>query len=251
MRKKLLFLGIGLILGTASLSFGDSFTLTGTIRDLSQSHPDFEYMVADDLGIVGPIGSVLGADGTPVYWGHPTNGTTTTTGAAAFYDWFHDTPHNMSTSYSITLDNSGTGDPNVYNFTDNAFFPINNQLLGNEGESNNYHFTYQLHTEFEYSGTETFSFTGDDDVWVYIDGKLVIDLGGVHTARTGSVDLTTLGLTVGNTYDFDFFFAERHTIHSQFSIDTSIVPSDVPEPATMMLFGLGLLGIMSIRPRKK
>ena len=51
-------------------------------------------------------------------------------------------------------------------------------------------------------------------------------------------------MTPGNTYDFDLFFAERHTSESNFRVDTSIVleqPHDgvVPEPASLGLFGLG------------
>ena len=67
-----------------------------------------------------------------------------------------------------------------------------------------------------------FSFDGDDDLWVFINDELVVDLGGVHPAVSGSVDLDTLGLTIGETYDFDLFFAERHTTQSNFRIDTSI-----------------------------
>ena len=52
------------------------------------------------------------------------------------------------------------------------------------------------------------------------------DLGGVHPAITGSVDLdaaaAALGIVAGNTYDFDLFFAERHLVASNFRIDTSI-----------------------------
>jgi fibro-slime domain-containing protein len=152
---------------------------------------------------------------------------------------------NLTDSLTITLDD--TGHPGIYTFADSDFFPIDNQLLGNEGRPHNYHFTYEIHSQFTYQGFETFNFTGDDDLWVFINDSLVIDLGGVHAALSDSVDVTTLGLTLGNTYDFDLFFAERHTTASNFRIDTSIVLKQAPEPGSLFLLGLGLLALVRRR----
>ena len=99
----------------------------------------------------------------------------------------------------------------------------------------NYHFTYEIHAEFTYEGGEVFTFTGDDDLFTFINGKLAIDLGGVHGPQTATIDLDqeadNLGIIVGGTYALDFFFAERHTSMSNFRIDTTISCfNEVPIP---------------------
>ena len=80
--------------------------------------------------------------------------------------------------------------------------------------------------EFKYSGGEIFTFRGDDDVFVFVNNKLAIDLGGVHRAETGQLDLdeqaAMLQISPGNTYPIDFFQAERHTTESSFRIETSL-----------------------------
>jgi fibro-slime domain-containing protein len=59
-------------------------------------------------------------------------------------------------------------------------------------------------------------------VWVFIDGKLAMDLGGLHGPVAGAINLDTLGLTVGQQYTLDVFHAERCDSGSNFRIDTSI-----------------------------
>jgi fibro-slime domain-containing protein len=153
--------------------------------------------------------------------------------ASSFNQWFRDVEGvNISIPISITLVRQNDGS---YVFDDSddplyqslgGFFPIEGQGFGNPGGSpnRNFHFTFELHTEFTYDaqGAQYFSFLGDDDVWVFIDGQLVIDLGGVHGATAQGVDLTRLDLTDGETYTLDFFFAERHRTQSNFRFQTNL-----------------------------
>lgn len=232
------------LLACAGIAAAATIDLTGTIRDFKISHPDFEDYSGSDPGIVE---TTLGVDKKPVYAGLV--GNPTTTSGADFDQWYRDVAGvNMSTPLTITLDNTITPDPDVYTYSNGSFFPIDGLLFGNEGNVHNYHFTFELHTEFTYLGGETFSFVGDDDLWVFIDDELVIDLGGVHGAMGASVTLDTLGLTIGNSYDLDLFFAERHTTASSFRIDTSLIlstPSSVPLPAGF-LAGVPVLGVLAV-----
>ena len=121
-----------------------------------------------------------------------------------------------------------------------GFFPINGELFGNsKNNTKNYHFTYELETEFVYQKGkgQVFTFTGDDDVWVFIDGKLVIDIGGVHGAASQTVELDRLSWLQDNEdYKLKFFFAERHRTESNFRMDTTMVLRSVDPPTTTALY---------------
>jgi fibro-slime domain-containing protein len=203
--------------------------LTVVIRDFTTSNHDFEPSVGvDDLAIVQPD---LGADGKPVYAGNPT--TPTTTGKASFDQWYNDVAGvNQNIPIKIQLTKGASG---IYTYDNQKFFPIDGQGLGDEGNPHNYHFTDEVHTQFTYAGGETFTFSGDDDLFGYINKKLVINLGGIHSAETKVIELDTLaaelGLKKGQAYPLDLFGAERHVTESHYRIDTTIdCFVDLPPP---------------------
>ena len=200
-------------------------TITAVIRDFHPHPPDFERPditnSVDDRGI---IATDLGADDTPVFL--PTGSSLTIDGPASFARWFHDTPgENQTSTIKLVFSDRG-GTPPLYEYANDLFFPIDGQLFGNEGLTHNYSFTVAGKFDFYYMGGETFSFSGDDDMWVYINRKLAIDLGGLHSVESASIRLDDrafeLGLTQGQRYTLHFFFAERHTTDSHFTIRTTL-----------------------------
>jgi fibro-slime domain-containing protein len=164
-----------------------------------------------------------------------------------FDKWYRDIPGiNMSTVISLTLERQVDG---TYVFDDKedpfyqtvgGFFPIDNQLFGNSvgNSDHNFHFTTEINARFRFdaSAGQVFRFVGDDDVWVFINGQLVIDLSGTHNALEQFVDLSRLGLADGDEYTLDIFHAERQTKSSNFAFQTNIVLEDANVPSVSASF---------------
>ncbi|MEO0511519.1 MAG: fibro-slime domain-containing protein [Planctomycetota bacterium] len=169
------------------------------------------------------------------------------TSAESFSQWFRDIPGvNVSKPVTLTLYRQPLS--NVYTFDDEldplyadlgGFFPINNDLFGNTLQDDiNFHFTYEIDAQFVYeAGTnQTFRFRGDDDVFVFVDGKLVIDIGGIHSPVGQIINLDRLDwLQDGQTYGLKFFYAERFRHDANFRIETSIILQTVDLPTITAL----------------
>ncbi|MEO1007754.1 MAG: fibro-slime domain-containing protein [Planctomycetota bacterium] len=172
------------------------------------------------------------------------------TSGESFSQWFRTVPGvNAAMPMAITLDRQAGTNKYVFHAHDvggtsevEGFFPIDGELYGNPAGDqwgHNYHFTYELATEFIYDADaeNVFTFFGDDDVWVFVDGKMVIDIGGVHGAVSQTVDLNRLNfLEDGGEYELKVFFAERHYTRSNFRIETTLQLRSVELPSTRNAF---------------
>lgn len=233
-------------------SRGDKISIPGsnctTAAGCPNGHPDFETASGSKTGMVGKLFNdvdtanigKLDADGKPVLACTSGLGTCKATSKASFAQWYRDLPgdpqdpttrvnHTYVQDLPLTLFGAGTADPR-YEFSNGSWFPLTglgfgNQWNGSEGGGNkNFHFTSELRFWFTYDANAPapkFDFTGDDDVWVFINGQLAVDIGGVHGALSASVTLDAtnagkLGLVSGNVYEFALFQAERHRSESNY-----------------------------------
>lgn len=215
------------------------------VRDFSHEHADFEMLFPGDEPRLHLLAPDLGADGKPVFLDgvgcprydqshrecnpgfFPTDPVITS--AQTFNEWYRDVEGvNMRFEREIELLETPVGS-GVYTFESNDFFPIaptEGHGATPPGQNRNFLFTTEIRTRFTYLAGQVFEFLGDDDLWIFVNGKLALDLGGMHGPREAIIDFDAqaaeLGIRVGQAYSMDVFHAERHTSSSNFRMETNI-----------------------------
>jgi fibro-slime domain-containing protein len=260
-----------------STTLPETFPLTVVYRDFiaqpttgnvppamdQPKHPDFQSFGGDDASLNMVEATLVG--GKPVYTGlcelktpqtFPAGASCSanrpqTTSKANFDEWYSNVLSPRARKFIDTVQMQKQPGSDAYrNPTFGAqLFPLDTRgwvattppaELKTNG-NHNFGFTTEIHHWFQYNGGETLTFSGDDDLWVFIGGKLAMDLGGLHPRRSRTISIDeagvvscfignaasgtacptatrSLGLVKGNVYEMALFHAERHTGESNFDL---------------------------------
>jgi len=211
----------------------------------SLPHPDFQHLAPGTTATTGLVQTNLSL-GTPAM----ASSQSQLSGADNFRQWFHNVPTYNRTSQVISRVIEDSTRSGVYQFvgsfgaagiadkigTTHEFFPLDGAQFGATGtnnsedqiwdedetstdresdeinESHNYGFTTEIRADFTYVAGQTINvLEATDDLWIFIDGRLFIDLGGAHEAVGQTRSLDGFGLVAGKRYSFDLFAANRST----------------------------------------
>ena len=193
---------------------------------MSNNNPDFTGCGGGKL-VTGMVEVDLGSNDQPVLTSKVSN---QFHGAQWFAEWWNGgtTTQNFWITLELEKDPNSLKwihEPKDKKGRKTKFYPLGHKGFAHDKPSlGGALFSIRCTSEFIYKKGDTFLFTGDDDVWIFINRKLVVDLGGVHDKETGGVSVDSLGLTEGCRYSLHLFQADRCCCGSNFYFETSMEP---------------------------
>jgi len=225
-----------------------SYFLTMYLRDFKRydandptTNPGFDNLNSEKS----VVSATLGEGRKPVYRA-PLNALPTF-GQKYFDQWYRDVPlTNYTVVYPLPValgpdglyqyDSQTSGKPDTYQgVARRVFFPLDDgdpyaTPFGNQGQTHNTAFTGELHATFVAGADNVLHVRADDDLYVFVNNQLAIDLGGTHVASTADLALSSLGLSVGETYALDIFYAERLGATGALTLQTDLLLVPVLNP---------------------
>eukprot|EP01132_Coremiostelium_polycephalum_P006124 gene6124-7630_t len=218
--------------------------IVGIFRDFRASHKDFgfECPLNTNPGVPLVKYDMDPIKKSPIYWGGNATRICETDGKEysneeLFNQWFTDVP-GVNERIDVPLiftRNLSAPDPRVFQYENHNFFPIDNMGFENRtkypnatrdwesemGTLHNYLFCMELHTSFTYQGGEVLTFGGDDDIWIFINNRMVLDGGGLHAYGQADlyldrlVDHPLVHLQKNHTASLDVYYCERRPLGSE------------------------------------
>jgi len=250
----------------------DVLELIGIVRDFLPGHPDFDVAPPQGYGqYMWNVATTLGEHRRPVYvgggfkvqqqarddsgrdisWtlydaargdspavqGNPDGGSIDS--AESFDEWFRDIPGvNMSMLHTVAGSRQDDDEyEGMYEINIPQFYPIDDMLLGNDSNHNRF-FTYVIVAEFEYDADADYQmyFKSDDDAWLFIDGLMVADLGGINGSSEQWIELDRLDLVDGQTYRMRLLKSDRSDASCRFHLVTDVPLRSVLPRTVLAMF---------------